>query len=118
MTDTTRPGDPADRATDAKADGAFQGSHRAGYGDRLARVEEWLRRHPSATLQSGEGAALLEEIDRLRAAIERVRALHERETRTSRFGSIVWHLCPRCRDDGGDPLEHPCPTLRALDGDA
>jgi len=134
-----KPGDPADRATDAKADGAFQGSHRAGYGDRLARVEEWLRKHPDATLQSGEGAVLLEEIDRLReqlrlthieaineaaenadlrAAIERVRALHERETRTSRFGSIVWHLCPRCRDDGGDPLEHPCPTLRALDGDA
>jgi hypothetical protein len=124
MTDPTKPGDPADRATDAKADGAFQGSHRAGYGDKFARVEEWLRKHPDATLQSGEGAVLLAEIDRLRAelavahaAIERVRALHERETRTSRFGSIVWHLCPHCRDDGGDPLEHPCPTLRALDGE-
>ena len=61
---------------------------------------------------------LLDENATLRAAIDRVRALHERETRTSRFGSIVWHLCPHCRDDGGDPLEHPCPTLRALDGDA
>lgn len=61
---------------------------------------------------------LLDENAQLRAAIDRVRALHERETRTSRFGSIVWHLCPRCRDDGGDPLEHPCPTLRALDGEA
>jgi hypothetical protein len=57
------------------------------------------------------------ENERLQDAIDRVRALHERETRTSRFGSIVWHLCPRCRDDGGDPLEHPCPTLRALDGE-
>ncbi len=122
MTDTTKPGDPADK----QADGAFGGvtSHRAGYGDKFARVEEWLRKHPSATLASGEGAVLLAEIDRLRAelavahaAIERVRALHERETRTSRFGSIVWHLCPHCRDDGGDPLEHPCPTLRALDGE-
>jgi hypothetical protein len=73
MTDTTRPGDPADRATDAKADGAFQGSHRAGYGDRLARVEDWLRRHPDATLQSGEGAVLVEEIDRLRAELVEAR---------------------------------------------
>jgi hypothetical protein len=73
MADTTRPGDPADKA----ADGAFGGvtSHRAGYGDKLARVEDWLRKHPSATLASGEGAALLEEIDRMRAAIDRVRTL-------------------------------------------
>jgi hypothetical protein len=64
MTDPTKPGDPADKA----ADGAFGGvtSHRAGYGDRLARVEDWVRRWPSATLSSGEGAVLLAEIDRLR----------------------------------------------------
>ena len=61
---------------------------------------------------------LLEENAKLRAAIERVRALHERETRTSRFGSIVWHLCPQCHDSDGYLLVHPCPTLRALDGDA
>ena len=80
MTDTTKPGDPADKA----ADGAFSGvtSHRAGYGDKLQRVEDWVRRHPTATLASGEGAALLQEIDWLRAelaatraAIDRVRAL-------------------------------------------
>jgi hypothetical protein len=65
-----------------------------------------------------EKATLREENDQLRAAIDRVRALHERETRTPRFGSIVWHLCPHCRDDDGYLLEHPCPTLRALDGDA
>jgi hypothetical protein len=97
VTDTTRPGDPADRITDAKADGAFQGSHRAGYGDRLARVEEWLRRHPSATLASGEGAVLLAEIDRLRAAIDRVRALHKPDD----------YCCGKWG----------CPTLRAIDGD-
>jgi hypothetical protein len=86
----TKPGDPADK----QADGAFGGvtSHRAGYGDKLARVEAWLRRHPDATLASGEGAVLLQEIDRLnkavstllsenddlRAAIAQVRALHKR----------------------------------------
>ena len=67
---TDRPGDPADKATDAKADGAFGGvqthSHRAGYGDdRLARLVDYLRRNPRATLASGEGAVLLAEIDRL-----------------------------------------------------
>ncbi len=116
MTNPTKPGDPADRA----ADGAFGGvtSHRAGYGDKLARVEAWLRKYPSATLASGEGAALLAEIDRLRAAIDRVRAEHQPETRTTRMGT-VWYQCTRCR------LQHPCPTLRkasawldaALDGD-
>ncbi len=135
-----KPGDPADKPLDAKADGAFGGvtSHRAGYGDRLARVEDWLRRHPSATLQSGEGeeawaAVLLAEIDRqrvenrelrdirlnmgrginmLRAAIDRVRALH------------VPHTCGHCiecsawTDDGCFyEVKHPCPTLRALDGE-
>lgn len=70
MTADAKPGDPADKITDAKADGAFQGSHRAGYGDKLARVEQWLRAHPGATLASGEGAVLLAEIDQLRRQIE------------------------------------------------
>ena len=156
-----KPGDPADRA----ADGAFGGvtSHRAGYGDRLARVEDWLRRHPDATLQSGEGAVLLEEIDQLRrqilifvdmaatwvkvghenerlqdaidrlrvenrelrdirlnmgrginmlrAAIERVRALHR--------PTLEGAHCVVCHSsDSSDWDFYPCPTLRALDGDA
>jgi hypothetical protein len=116
---TDRPSDPADKA----ADGAFGGvtSHRAGYGDRLARVEEWLRKYPSATLASGEGAVLLAEIDRLRvendelrsirlnmgrginklrAAIDRVRALHKPDDYCG-AGCGKWG----------------CPTLRALDGE-
>ena len=65
-----RPGDPADRA----ADGAFGGvqSHRAGYGDdKLARLTDWLRAHPTATLASGEGALLLGEIDQLRDDLQK-----------------------------------------------
>jgi hypothetical protein len=53
--------------TDAKADGNFGsagGSHRAGYGDRLANAEKWARK--GGTLNAGEGAVLCEEIDRLR----------------------------------------------------
>lgn len=132
MTDTTRPGDPADRA----ADGAFGGvtphathSHRAGYGDdRLERLIAYLRLHPTATLASGEGGMLVQhilllrariegmsegakvyedhyadaraEIDRLRAAIERVRALHKPD-------DYCGAGCPKWG----------CPTLRALDGE-
>lgn len=61
--------------TDAKADGNFGsagGSHRAGYGDKLANAEKWARK--GGTLNAGEGAVLCEEIDRLRerlAACER-----------------------------------------------
>jgi hypothetical protein len=119
VTADIKPGDPADRATDAKADGAFQGSHRAGYGDRLARVEDWLRRHPSATLASGEGAVLLAEIDRLReelatahAAIDRVAALHRPYLAEAPAGGRVSYCSCSM------PHRHPCPTLRALDGDA
>jgi len=114
MTDQTKPGDPADKAIDAKADGAFQGSHRAGYGDRLARVEDWLRRYPSATLASGEGAVLLAEIDQLRAFIERVVALHASEAYTTPLGSRL--RCRHCHDESGYRVPHPCPTLRALEG--
>jgi len=121
MIDPTKPGDPADK----QADGAFGGvtSHRAGYGDKLQRVEDWLRRHPTATLASGEGTVLLAEIDRLRvenrelrdirlnmgrginmlrAAIERVRALH-RHDEPCDVECSTWHDTTFC------------PTLRALD---
>ena len=57
--------DPSDK-TDAKADGNFgsAGSHRAGYGDKLANAERWARK--GGTLNAGEGLILCEEIDRLR----------------------------------------------------
>jgi hypothetical protein len=138
MSDTTKPGDPADKA----ADGAFGGvtSHRAGYGDQLARVEEWLRKHPSATLASGEGAVLIQEIDQLRRqilifvdmaatwvkvghenerlqdAIERVRALHAPQEYTIWSGARL-QRCTHCRDESGYCVPYPCPTLRALDGE-
>ncbi len=114
MTDPIKPADPADKI----ADGAFGGvtSHRAGYGDKLARVEAWLRRHPSATLASGEGAVLLAEIDRLRAAIERVRALHAPQEYTIWSGARL-QRCTHSRDETGYCLPYPCPTLRALDGE-
>ena len=74
MADEQKPGDPADRV----ADGAFGGvhSHRAGYGGRVldGRVytrEEWIERsaRQGGTLAAGEGKVLVEELDRLRAAV-------------------------------------------------
>jgi len=54
-------------STDAKADGQFQPVHRAGYQtDKLAWLMQWLALHPDATLQSGEGMVLRQEIVRLR----------------------------------------------------
>ncbi len=113
MSDTTKPGDPADKITDAKADGAFQGSHRAGYGDKLARVEDWLRRHPTATLASGEGAVLLAEIDRQSAEIGKLRAAILRVWRQHHRGAKGMEgTCMACGHN------FPCPTLCALKVDA
>lgn len=77
-----RPGDPADRVTDAKADGAFGGltNHRSGYGvieldGRTYTKLEWVERFARAggTLAAGEGKMLVEELDRLRAILAALR---------------------------------------------
>ncbi len=144
MSDTTKPGDPADKA----ADGAFGGvtSHRAGYGDKLQRVKDWLRRHPSATLASGEGAVLLAEIDRLRKELGKllapklalrkelenlrgeVRAKHTdwelEHAEVVKLRAAIDRVRALHRHDEPCDVEcstwHDttfCPTLRALDGD-
>jgi len=52
---------------EAKADGQFQPVHRAGYQtDKLEWLMQWLALHPDATLASGEGRVLLDEINRVR----------------------------------------------------
>ena len=59
--------------TDCRGTDQFQPNHRAGYGDRLTFLLQWLTDHPDATLASGEGRVLLDEINRLRAMVERLR---------------------------------------------
>ena len=116
MSDEQKPGDPADKAIDAKADGAFGGavSHRAGYGGiefegQTFTKLKWAERtaRMGGTLAAGEGRMLLAEIDRLRAAVERVRALHVGEQAFSGWSGAV--ICPTCN------RLFPCPTLRALE---
>jgi hypothetical protein len=83
--------------TDAKADGNF-GNHRAGYGDRLDRIIATARK--GWTLAAGEGLVLVQEIDRLRKALDEhdtarmtAELLLERERRTSdsHFGMSVMY---------------------------
>lgn len=62
--------------TDAKADGNFGGNHRGGYSpDRLARAEAWARR--GYTLAAGEGAVLVQELERLREELAAARAVFQ-----------------------------------------
>lgn len=81
-------------------------SHRAGYhADPLAVAIRQARE--GGTLAAGEGALLVAEIDRLHAERERVRALH-----VDAYNSYVRSVCKECG------IDYPCPTIRALDGDA
>jgi hypothetical protein len=136
MSDTIKPGDPADKA----ADGAFGGvtSHRAGYGDKLQRVEEWVRAHPSATLASGEGAVLLAEIDRLRDELDQAEKAYGTcdmenavlyETRDKLYEEnaqlraaiervqVLHRQDPERKHCWECQYGLPCRTLRALDGE-
>jgi hypothetical protein len=54
---------------------------------------------------------MAEKIVKLHAAIDRVRALHDYPFRGDR-------VCIVCRTGDATPMPYPCPTLRALDGDA
>jgi hypothetical protein len=58
---------PTPDPTDAKADGAF-GNHRVGYSPyKLEQAMYWGRK--GGTLHTGEGALLVQEIERLRALV-------------------------------------------------
>ena len=54
-------------------------------------------------------AGMADRIVELEAAVERVRALHE---------PIAKDIpkCVECKDYAGHHVDHPCPTLRALEG--
>jgi hypothetical protein len=71
---------------------------------------QFMLAHESAAYSSEQNGTLQAENDRLRAAIERVRALHKQYEEGE---------CGHClMDEDGHFEPHPCPTLRALDGDA
>ena len=66
-----------------------------------------------AELLSAQIASLNTENAALRAAVERVRALHASERRHN--GWIDVTCCRECSDDN-NTYRYPCPTLRALEG--
>jgi hypothetical protein len=61
----------------------------------LLKEIEWLRAELAAT----------------HAAIDRVRALHDYQFRGDR-------VCIVCRTGDATPMPYPCPTIRAIDGEA
>jgi hypothetical protein len=86
----------------------------------LRQENDRLRRARSVLVEDFVGArkekaTLREENAQLRAAIDRVRALHAPIYKPIGWGTLV--LCAQCQDDDGDLRYHPCPTLRALDGE-
>lgn len=94
-----RPGDPADRAVDAKADGAFGGltNHRGGYGGiefegQTYTKLQWVERTAriGGTLAAGEGRMLLAEIDRQRRILAALREPSEQvvESVLEKYGLI------------------------------
>ena len=56
---------------------------------------------------------MVDEILKLRAAIDRVRALHKPEAYTTWLGATT-QRCTRCCDESGYSMPYPCPTIRAL----
>ena len=100
------PGAERDRLADAlaRAQGPFACCSHC-EGDAIHDVETNAHEVPCTLCQSsiGEVERLRDERDRLAAAVERVRALHERDGEG--FCRVCDYMTP-----------HPCPTLRALDG--
>jgi regulator of replication initiation timing len=58
-----------------------------------------------------ENIALQKENEKLRAAIERVRALHAADGRNECPQCLEWHWVD------WENAQSPCPTIRAVDGD-
>ena len=82
---------------------------------------EWIdtqrKYHAAGVFTPANMLHALDEVERLTAAVERVRALHQppRSLQDSRWtGSsdtgLLMSACNECGDD------YPCPTLRALEG--
>ena len=63
-------------------------------------------------------AALLAEVERLRARIEKVRELHKPIDALNTSVNQIQQVCIGCGQDDGNWQRWPCPTIRALDGEA
>jgi hypothetical protein len=81
--------------------------------DTAAKARDILPEYRSASCD--DVARVVDENMKLHAAIERVRALHVPIYKPIGWGTLV--LCAQCQDDDGDLRYHPCPTLRAIDGE-
>jgi hypothetical protein len=109
MTDTTKQDDQVDRDWLHPKDVI-----------QTLRDRAWPYKQPVSTYATAVLAAydkLASENATLRAAIDRVRALHAPQEYTIWSGARL-QRCTHCRDESGYCVPYPCPTLRALDGEA
>ena len=85
---------------------------------RIGEVEACAR-----AVVEHDAPALLAEVRRLQAAVERVRELHQDEGQSQgyfpddRGYGVRDHCCGTCGSHGEYGVEWPCPTIAALDGD-
>lgn len=81
--------------------------------DEIGQLEEEIERlNKTIVTLLADNDSLRTTVDKLHTAIERVRELHS----PVRYDLGI-PCCEVCIDSYGDPREHPCPTLRALDGE-
>lgn len=86
--------------------------------DALAEVEDLLKVDHQCAAVDEAWAADRAERDELRAAVERVRDVHQPvDAMNTDTGRIV-KVCAGCGTDGGNWTYWPCRTIRALDGGA
>ena len=63
-------------------------------------------------------AALVAEVERLRGQIDAAKALHKPLDALNTNSNHIGQVCLGCGQDNGNWNEYPCPTMRALDGEA
>lgn len=86
--------------------------------DALAEVADLLKVDHQCAAVDEAWAADRAERDELRAAVERVRDVHQPvDAMNTDTGRIV-KVCAGCGTDGGNWTYWPCRTIRALDGGA
>ena len=67
---------------------------------------------------SDDLAALVAEVETLRGQIDAAKALHKPLDALNTNSNRIGQVCLGCGQDNGNWNEWPCPTIRALDGEA
>lgn len=109
MSDDYTPTTAEVRQDYSSACGPFDGDQER----KAAEFDRWLAKHDASIEPTG----LLAEVDRLQAALDRVREVHQ----PIDAAAISYHpyrscqVCIGCGQDDGNWQQWPCPTIRAIE---